>query len=35
MASDGNDDKEEIEPENDEDRTFLNDEVTENDPSFY
>ena len=35
MASDDNDDEEEIEPENEEDRAFLNDEVTENDPSFY
>ncbi|CAH3027124.1 unnamed protein product, partial [Porites evermanni] len=35
MASDDDDDEEEIEPENEEDRAFLNDEVTENDPSFY
>ena len=34
MASDDDDDEEEIEPENEEDRAFLNDEVTENDPSF-
>ena len=35
MASDDDDDEEEIEPENEKDRAFLNDEVTENDPSFY
>ena len=35
MAGDDDDDEEEIEPENEEDLAFLNDEVTENDPSFY
>jgi len=35
IPSDDEDDEEEIESENEEDRTFLNDEVNENDPSFY
>ena len=35
MASDGEEDEEEIESENEEDRAFLDDEVNENDPSFY
>ena len=35
MASDDEEDEEEIEPENEEDRVFLDDEVSENDPSFY
>ena len=35
MTSDDEDDDEEIEPENEEDRAFLDDEVNENDPSFY
>ena len=35
MASDDEDDEEEIESENEEDRAFLDDEVNENDPSFY
>ena len=35
MASDDEEDEEEIESENEEDRAFLDDEVTENDPSFY
>jgi len=35
MTSDDEDDEEEIEPENEEDRAFLDDEVNENDPSFY
>ena len=34
MVSD-NEDEDEIEPENEQDRAFLEDEVTENDPSFY
>ena len=35
MASDDEDDEELIESENEEDRAFLNDEVVEQDPSFY
>ena len=35
MASDNEEDEEEIDSENEEDRAFLDDEVTENDPSFY
>ena len=35
MASDDEDDEEEIESENEEDCAFLDDEVNENDPSFY
>lgn len=35
MVSDDEEDEEEIEPENEQDRAFLNDEVNENDPSFY
>ena len=35
MASDDEEDEEEIESENEEDRAFLDDEVNENDPSFY
>ena len=35
MASDDEGDEEDIEPENEEDRAFLDDEVSENDPSFY
>ena len=35
MASDDGEDEEEIESENEEDRAFLDDEVTENDASFY
>ena len=35
IASDDEDDEEEIESENEEDRAFLDDEVNENDPSFY
>ena len=35
MASDYEEDKEEIESEKEEDRAFLDDEVDENDPSFY
>ena len=35
MASDDEEDEEEIESENEEDRAFLDDEVTEKDPSFY
>ena len=35
MSSDDEDDEEEIESENEEDRAFLDDEVNENDPSFY
>ena len=35
ITSDDEDDEEEIEPENEEDRAFLDDEVDENDPSFY
>ena len=35
MASDDEEDEEEIEAENEEDRAFLDDEVNENDPSFY
>ena len=35
MASDDEEDEEEIESENEEDRAFLDDEVTENDPFFY
>jgi len=34
MASDDEEDEEEIESENEEDRAFLDDEVNENDPSF-
>ena len=35
MASDDEEDEEEIESENEEDRAFLDDEVSGNDPSFY
>ena len=35
MASDDEDDEEEIKPENEEDRAFLDDEINEDDPSFY
>ena len=35
MANDDEEDEEEIESENEEDRAFLDDEVNENDPSFY
>ena len=35
MASDDEEDEEEIEPDNEKDRAFLEDEVSENDPSFY
>jgi len=35
MASDDEEDEEKIESENEEDRAFLDDEVNENDPSFY
>ena len=35
MASEDEEDEEEIESENEEDRAFLDDEVNENDPSFY
>lgn len=35
MASDDEEDEEEIESENEEDRAFLDDEVSENDPSLY
>ena len=35
MASDNEEDEEEIDSENEEYRAFLDDEVTENDPSFY
>ena len=35
MPSDDEGDEEEIEFENEEDRTFLDDEINENDPSFY
>ena len=35
MSSDDEDDEEGIESENEEDRAFLDDEVDENDPSFY
>ena len=35
MASAEEEDEEEIESENEEDRAFLDDEVNENDPSFY
>ena len=35
MSSDDEDDEEEIESENEEDRAFLDDEVSGNDPSFY
>ena len=34
MSSDDEEDEEEIESENEEDRAFLDDEVSENDPSF-
>ena len=35
MASDDEEDEEEIEPDNEKDRAFLEDKVSENDPSFY
>lgn len=35
MTSGDEDDYEEIEPENQKDRAFLDDQVNENDPSFY
>ena len=35
MASDDEEDEEEIESENEDDRAFLDDEVSGNDPSFY
>ena len=35
IVSDDEDDEEQIESENEEDRAFLDDEVNENDPSFY
>ena len=35
LDSDDEGDEEEIESENEEDRAFLNEEITENDPSFY
>ena len=35
ISSDDEDDEEEIESENEEDRTFLDDEVSGNDPSFH
>ena len=35
MSSDDEEDDEEIESENEEDRAFLDDEVSGNDPSFY
>ena len=34
MVSDDEDNEEEIEPENEEDRAFIDEAVTENDPSF-
>ena len=35
MVSDDEEDEEEIESENEEDHAFLDDNVNENDPSFY
>lgn len=35
MVTNDEEDEEEIEYENEEDRTFLNEEVNKNDPSFY